>query len=177
LPGFIAPSFDPDELASLTRWKNNRESRDGEEDQPRAQAGSSARRRRPGLRGAVRREEDAEVGVGCERAVKKVGNSRKRVERRLALVHHGRTSERSARPPPPRPIDVMQNLILHAISYFGLSGDGFTVMLLSVSPHTSSHGIADVELTKLSLNAHNPIRSLLLGPTPLACLDDFYRSI
>jgi hypothetical protein len=55
----------------------------GKEDiKPRAQAGPGAGRRRAGLRGALRSEEDQEIGA-VKKAVKKVGTSRKRVERRL----------------------------------------------------------------------------------------------
>lgn len=54
-----------------------------EEVKPRAKAGQGKGRRRTGLRGALRSVEDQEIGGWVKKAVKKVGTSRKRVERRL----------------------------------------------------------------------------------------------
>ena len=54
-----------------------------EEIKSRAQAGQGAGRWRTGLRGALRGEEDQAIGDRRKKAAKKVGPSRKPIERRL----------------------------------------------------------------------------------------------
>jgi hypothetical protein len=66
--------------------QDNREAFDGnseETDQPRAQPGSRARRGRARPRSALRGDKDWPVGNEVRKAVKKVGNIRKKVEREL----------------------------------------------------------------------------------------------
>ena len=54
-----------------------------EEDSTRAQAGPGQSGRRAGLRSTISVEKDRAVGVGGEETVKKVGNTRKSLEKRL----------------------------------------------------------------------------------------------